>query len=72
MLINIIPRKNYYTKRNLGREIIAIDISTLELSLDKKHFYVEIKTKLFNLFNRKKLMKIFYQQNQKMIIVLLK
>ena len=41
------------------KEIIAIDIYYLKSDPDNKYIYIKIQKKLFNIVNKKKLIKIF-------------
>ena len=61
--IKAILKINFEVKKIIKKEKIAINIYTLKFSLDNKYFCIKFSKKLFNILNKKKLIKIFDLRN---------
>lgn len=68
--MNAIQIDNFEVKDNVKKKKIAMAIYIFKQSLDNKYFYIKIQKKIFNIHNRKKLMRILDLLNQKKAIIL--
>lgn len=62
-------KNNFNIYKDIKKCLIISNIHILKPNLYNKYFYIEILKKIFNIYNRKNLIKILDLQNQKKTII---